>query len=390
MKLPGDWHVKTAVIAALAVFGAATPVAARQKQASVEPASPPAGEAGSDDTFSITKPQAPSAFHIFRTVPNGAPVNVVQAMTLNGSVIDSTKDHFLATATPDNVTFSGWGIRGGAGTNPLVVSNFGAWFENNSHIVWAQEIDVNNEGATQPEGSDKGGVGLAVHTGSTYSPDTAITVRRLKGAGSGPGFLRGVTIEGARNVGLRIVAMDATTYPGLQPAAPGTITALQVARSSDAAARFTLNESGAMAWGSGAGGGDITLSRTAPSVLTVGGAINDTVAWTDFVPQCDATSGTIAEARAAGRYNRIGKRVFVTINLQIARNGTGAKAIRCSLPIRPTDALIQTLSGRDAKSGGRALAATLTGAGMEITDYAGAYPGTSGAVLALSGTYEAN
>jgi hypothetical protein len=344
---------------------------------------------GADTHFTIRKPQAPSAFHAFRSAPNGTSVNVFQAMTLNGSVIDSTNANFLATATPDNVNFSGWGIRGGAGSSPLVVANFGAWFENNNHIVWTQEIDVNNEGATQPEGSDKGGIGLAVHTGSTYSPDTAITVRRMKGAGSGPGFLRGVVIEGARTVGLRIVAMDTTSYPGLQPAAPGTITALQVARSSDAAARFTLNERGAMVWGSGAAAGDVTLSRTAPSVLTVEGAINDTAAWTAFAPVCRATSGTIAKARAAGRYSRIGQRVFFTLNLQITRNGTGVGAIRCSLPFAASEALIQTASGRDVAAPGRALAATLFGQMMEIGDYTGAYPGANGAVLALSGTYEA-
>ncbi|MFK4874884.1 hypothetical protein [Novosphingobium sp. ZW T3_23] len=316
-------------------------------------------------------------------------MNVFQAMTLNGSVIDSTNANFLATATPDNVAFSGWGIRGGAGTSPLVVSNFGAWFENNEHIVWTQEIDVNNEGATQPEGSDKGGIGLAVHTGSTYSPDTAITVRRMKGAGSGPGFLRGVVIEGARDVGLRIIAMDKTTYPGLQPAAPGAITALQVARSSDTAARFTLNESGKMTWGAGVVGADVTLSRTAPSVLTVSGSINDTAVWADFVPECQAASGDIAEFKAMGRYNRMGQRVFFTVNLRIARNGSGAGAIRCSLPVAANTALIQTASGRAATVKGKALIGTLAGEAMEIVDYSGDYPGANGVILALSGSYEA-
>lgn len=339
--------------------------------------------------FTMQKRQAPSSYHAFQHVPNGAAVNVFQAVTQNGILEGSTSANFLATSTPDNVSFSGWGLRGYLGTNPLVVSNFGAWFENNEHIVWTQEIDVNNEGRTQPEGSDKGGIGIAVHTGSTYSPDTAITIRRLHGAGTGPGFLRGLVIEGARNVGLRIVAMDKKTYPGLQPAAPGTITALQVARSSDTAARFTLNESGAMTWGGGVAGGDVTLSRSAPSVLTVNGSINDTVSWSDFVPQCRAATGNFVDARAVGRYNRLGQRVFFTINLRIIQNGSGAGAIRCSLPVATNMTLIQTASGREATLKGKALIATLIGETMEIVDYSGGYPGANGAVLALSGSYEA-
>lgn len=380
------WIGTASVAGTLLVAGAS--LWAKDKQVSAEPTAQMADNS-SPESFSIRMQQAPSAFRNFRTASNGKAVNVIQAMTLNGSVIDSTNANFLATATPDNVTFSGWGLRGGTGTNPLVVSNFGSWFENNRNIVWTQEIDVNNEGATQPEGSDRGGVGLAVHTGSTYSPDTAITVRRMTGAGSGPGFLRGVVIEGARKVGLRIVAMDETTYPGLQPKAPGTLTALQVSRSSDSAARFTLNESGGMVWGSGRSDGDVILSRTAPSVLTVNGAINDTAAWTDFAPECRSTSGAISGGEAKGRYNRMGQRVFFTMNLRISRNGSGAGAVRCSLPVEANEALVQTVSGLESGLQRKSLIATLGGSMTEITDYAGAYPGKDGAILALSGTYEA-
>lgn len=351
----------------------------------------PAPSVLNDPAFTITKRQAPAAFQALRTAPNGGSVNVFQAMTLNGSVIDSTNANFLATATPDNVTFSGWGIRGGAGTNPMVVSNFGAWFENNNHIVWTQEIDVNNEGATQPEGSDKGGVGLAVHTGSTYSPDTAITVRRMKGAGSGPGFLRGLVIEGARTVGVRIIAMDSQTYPDLVPAAPGKISALQVARSSDAAPRYTMDESGSMAWGGGADNADVILSRTAPATLTVQGAISDTAPWQDFSPTCQTRSGRLATFRAAGRYNAMGQRIFFTINLHVDRNGTGAGSIRCTLPVPARESLIQVAAGHVASATGRGRALTATlGTQADIVDYAGGYPGADGAVLAVSGVYEAD
>jgi hypothetical protein len=342
-----------------------------------------------DDLFTITKQQAPSAMHAFFRQPNGASVNVFQAMTLNGSVIASTNVNFLATATPDNVTFSGWGIRGGKGTNPLVVTNFGSWFENNTQIVWTQELDVNNEGATQPEGSDSGGIGLAVHTGSTYSPDTAIAVRRMQGAGSGPGFLRGMVIEGARNVGLRIIAMDPKTYPELLPAAPGTLTALQVAKSSDVNPRFTMDESGAMTWGTGATTPDVSLRRTGPDELTVEGSINDTAPWLDHHPQCKALSGSLRRVSARTRFSRFGKRVFFNLNIHIEDNGSAAGAIHCDLPVPTNDMLLQTASGRRVGRQRNALIATMASGSITITDYRNAYPASNGAILAISGTYEA-
>ena len=339
--------------------------------------------------ITITRTQAPAAYQAFRSVPNGQSVNVYQAMLLNGSVIDSTNANFLATAMPDNVAFSGWGIRGGAGSNPLVVSNFGSWFENNSQIVWTQEIDVNNEGATQPEGSDKGGVGLAVNTGSTFSPDTAISIRRMKGAGTGPGFLRGLVIEGVRNVGVRIIAMDDKTYPGLKPGASGRIMALQVARSSDAASRYSLDENGTMNWGNGAGRPDVFLLRTAPATLTVQGSLHDTTSWQPFSPVCHAGSGTLAGYSAKGRYNRMGQRVFLTLNVQIARNGSGSGSIICTLPVPASDALVQVASGFDVGRRRKAVSAILK-ADMNIVDALGNYPGDDGSILAISGVYEAS
>jgi hypothetical protein len=223
-------------------------------------------------TFATT--QARAAMRADILAANGEGTNAFQALSVNGAVAGSTLANFLATATPDVVTHSGWALRGGAGTNPLVVSNFGAWFENNSNIVWAQEIDVNNEGATQTEGNDTGGVGLAVHTGSTYSPGDAISIRRFTGAGSGPGFLRGINIQGVRNIGINIEAMDSATFSGLTPAAPGTIAALRVKKSSDNWPRFQMDESGGLNWGGGSANFDAALYRVGTGTLQSSANIN--------------------------------------------------------------------------------------------------------------------
>ena len=225
-----------------------------------------------DTAFSITKVQAASKFKAFQTVANGVGVNAFQSIIVNGTLLASTNANFLATATPDLVTFSGWGLRGGTGSNPLVVSNYGAWFENNSNIVWTQEIDCNNEGATQTEGSDNGGIGLALNTGSTYSPDSAISIRRMTGAGTGPGWLRGINIEGARNVGVRVMAMSPATYT-VTPAAPGTISAFVVGVSGDAQYRGVVNQNFSLSWGPGNAVQDVTLGRSSVGVLLCSGAI---------------------------------------------------------------------------------------------------------------------
>lgn len=106
-----------------------------------------------DASFPSTlKEQARSFLRGDVQAANGEGVNAVQALAINGTMLGSTLTNFQATATPDLVAVSGWGLRGnqtgGVGTNSMVVANFGAWFENNTNIVWAQEIDVNNEGAT--------------------------------------------------------------------------------------------------------------------------------------------------------------------------------------------------------------------------------------------------
>lgn len=223
-------------------------------------------------TFATT--QARGAMRADILAPNGQGTNAFQALSVNGTVAGSTLANFLATATPDVVAFSGWALRGGTGSNPLIPSNIGAWFENNSNIVWAQEIDVNNEGATQAQGDDKGGVGVAINTGSTYSPGDAISIRRFNGAGTGPGFLRGVNIQGVRDIALNIEAMDTTTFPALTPAAPGAIVAMRVKKSSDSWPRFQMDESGGLNWGGGSANFDAAFYRAGVGIINSSASIN--------------------------------------------------------------------------------------------------------------------
>lgn len=228
-----------------------------------------------DPAFPITMPQALCKFGAFATVANGASYNAFQAIAVNGTLIAGTNANFLATATPDTNCLSGWGMRGGAGSNPLIPGNIGAWFENNTHIVWTLEVDCNNEGSSNTTyGDHNRGVGIMVNTGSTYSPDTGIWIHRQTGAGTGPGWQRGIMIDGARQVGIQIQTMtNAGEYLGMVPAATGAMNALLVNIYGDTVGRYWLGGDGSHNWGSGSAVGDVSLSRSGVGTLTLAGGL---------------------------------------------------------------------------------------------------------------------
>ncbi|MFO0476585.1 MAG: hypothetical protein ACK52K_15705 [Alphaproteobacteria bacterium] len=256
-------------------------------------------------SYPITQTQADGDFRSYFVGTNGTAFNGVQCIGVNGELAATTKANFRATPNPDNACVSGWMLRGGlstglgAGTNSMIPSNFGCWFENNTQLVWVQEIDVNNEGATQSEGNANGGWGVVVNTGSAYSPDTGIIVMRQESyaPATGVGFTRGIVVKGARTVGLRIEAMDSTTYPHIS--APGTIQAIQILKSSDTAVRCSVNESGAISWGSGSAATDVTLSRSAASTLQVTGKIQ-AVDTDNQVKASNSTNEFVVRANSTG------------------------------------------------------------------------------------------
>lgn len=216
--------------------------------------------------------QSEASFRGFKIVTPGVPGSVFQAYTLNGELAPTTYQNFVGNFNGDTAGFQSWNFRGGSGTNEIVGANFGSWIENNSALTWATEIDCNNEGATMPIGDDRGCVGITLNTGSTYSPDTGIRIRRAAGAGTGPGWSQGIAIEGARDIGIRIMAMDPANHPGMVPAAPGNINALAFGLTTDSQYRFLSDANGSMSWGQGGvTPADISLFRAAVNTLSVTG-----------------------------------------------------------------------------------------------------------------------
>lgn len=280
-----------------------------------------------DPTFPTTlRQQNRSAYRADMAIANGEGASGLHVFAFNGNPINSTLQNLSTIITPDTCAINAWGVRGSqgtAGTNPLIPGNVGAWFENNTNLVWALEVDCNNEGATGSEGDDNRGVGICLNTGSTYSPDTAISVRRQAGAGTGPGWLRGISIRGARNTGIEIKAMSPVTFPSVSPAAPGTIQALQVGVSNDAFNRWVVNESGAQSWGSGAADADLITQRAA--ARTFGVVSVDTTSGQVWVGSTRNTAGATGQIRALGKDSLNADKLYGSIIGNIVSATAGAE-----------------------------------------------------------------
>jgi hypothetical protein len=114
-------------------------------------------------------------------------------------------------------------------------------------------------------------------------------------------------------------------------------------------------------------------------------------AWTAYTPTVTANSGTFTSVAATGRYLRMGKVVFLQMSINITTNGTAAGSVWATLPVnQATSAMV--IAGRETALTGKILQCLLNGAFIgfiSIWNYDNTYPGGSGYVLSLSGSYEA-
>ena len=111
--------------------------------------------------------------------------------------------------------------------------------------------------------------------------------------------------------------------------------------------------------------------------------------WTPIV---QSETGTITSYTATGTVNRIGDLVYITADINITNNGTGATSVRITnLPIASGSNSI--ISGRENAITGNMLQAQLASAGSTIVTIRNSnnnYPGATGARIFISGTYKAN
>lgn len=113
-------------------------------------------------------------------------------------------------------------------------------------------------------------------------------------------------------------------------------------------------------------------------------------AWTTYTPTISANSGTITTlGTVVGRWQQTGKRVDLAISIPITTNGTAAGNIVATLPVAAASAA--TFAGREINTTGKGLTGSITATGITITiqAYDNTYPGGSGYVILVSGSYEA-
>jgi len=111
--------------------------------------------------------------------------------------------------------------------------------------------------------------------------------------------------------------------------------------------------------------------------------------WTDFTPTITPGSGSFTAVSATGRYRKRGKSVDFAISVTITTNGTAAGNVTATLPVSRNTTVPQAAAGRESGVTGKSLVAALNASNMNIFFYDNTYPGANGAVLNVTGVYEA-
>ncbi len=112
-------------------------------------------------------------------------------------------------------------------------------------------------------------------------------------------------------------------------------------------------------------------------------------AWTAYTPTVVSGTGTLTSVAATGRYVKVGKIVFVEIDILITTNGTGATYVDATLPFTAANNYY-ILAGRERTITGKMLQGQINNnAHVPIFAYDNSYPGGDGRDLVVSGIYEA-
>lgn len=113
-------------------------------------------------------------------------------------------------------------------------------------------------------------------------------------------------------------------------------------------------------------------------------------AWTNYTPTITASTGTITSVTGSGRFLQIGKTVYVSIRAAITTNGTGAGSLNATLPVTASTTLPAVLHGYQASAANNVYGRLSSSTVVSMSIDAGAYPGSTGETVNISGTYEAN
>lgn len=113
--------------------------------------------------------------------------------------------------------------------------------------------------------------------------------------------------------------------------------------------------------------------------------VND---WRSYSPTVTSTTGTITTlGTVAGRYKRIGNTLYFAVDISITTNGTGAGAVRATLPDTGNTQNMSAV-GREVSAGKMLQGYMPSGlAYVDISNYDNTYPGADGYRLVVNGFY---
>ncbi|MDR7037407.1 hypothetical protein J2X36_002154 [Methylobacterium sp. BE186] len=127
------------------------------------------------------------------------------------------------------------------------------------------------------------------------------------------------------------------------------------------------------------------LTFAQPSISNISGG-----AWTTYTPTVTATTGTLTTlGTVSGRYQQLGKIVFLLCDVTITTNGTAGNGIVVTLPVAALTSSLSAISGREAASTGKSLGGTVNASQVFVYFYDGTHPGSNGARLIFTAIYEA-
>ncbi len=129
--------------------------------------------------------------------------------------------------------------------------------------------------------------------------------------------------------------------------------------------------------------------RAALAAVAVSGIA---AAWTAYTPTITAGTGTFTSVSATGRYLAVGKVIFFQIAITITTNNTAATYVLATLPATAVTGIVSPVAGRENALTAKMLQGVIGGVStttVAIQNYDGTYPGANGAILDISGCYEA-
>ena len=130
--------------------------------------------------------------------------------------------------------------------------------------------------------------------------------------------------------------------------------------------------------------GNLSIGNTTGDVFGAG--------WQIYTSSLSAATGAFTSAVATGRYRLIDKTVQFQVTVRIVTNGSAANSVIVGLPLVSTGVAfaLYSVSGRGTAISGKGLSGHIPpGANtVAVMNFDGSYPGASGEVLAISGTYE--